>query len=334
MKIDDAKKIAEEILVNSGLNTDGAKIVADCFVTADACGVFTHGVSVLASHVKKIKSGHYNISSDITIEKQSHAFTLVNSNNIMGPISAHECMNIAIENAKEEGVHTVFAKNANTYGPAFYYTKMATDKGLVGITFCNTPAAMAPWGGYEKLIGTNPVAVGIPGDKRGPILFDAATSKVAKSKIGKAMKNGEPIPDDWALDVNGNPTTDPLEAIKGVVLPMAEYKGYGVALVIDILSGLISGAGYSTSVNKFYSDDGAPMNVGQTFVAMDPQYILGDEFYCKVDEYINSIHSSKSVNERPPIYPGENKNKNYENSLVNGIDYDSSTIEMLNCLVE
>ena len=121
---------------------------------------------------------------------------------------------------------------------------------MIGITFCNSPAAMAPWGGYEKLIGTNPFAVSVPSASRGSILFDMATSKVAKSKINKARLSEKEIPDDWALDVNGNPTTDPLEAIKGVVLPMAEHKGYGLALSIDLIAGMLSGDAYIDKIHQ------------------------------------------------------------------------------------
>lgn len=326
------KKDVTQLLVSHNLPEKQAEIVADCFVTADAGGVFTHGISVLASHIKKIDSREYNLNPILTKEKETHSFCRMNCDNAIGPYSAYECMMLAIENAKAEGIYTVFANNCNTYGPAFYYTKLASDNGMIGITFCNSPAAMAPWGGYEKLIGTNPFAVSVPSASRGSILFDMATSKVAKSKINKARLSEKEIPDDWALDVNGNPTTDPLEAIKGVVLPMAEHKGYGLALSIDLIAGMLSGAAYSTGVGKFYSQDGKAMNVGQVFIAINPEIIADSDFYAQMDAYIDKIHQCKPLEGQKIYYPGERKQLNINKAEKHGIDYDDATVAMLNTL--
>lgn len=334
LDIDCLKKNIAQLFVLHGLPQDQADAATDCYVTADACGIKTHGLAIMQSHLNKLDKGFYNSAPKIRIEKSTHAFAVVDSDNSIGPYSAAYCMKLAMENAKTEGVFTVFSKNCNTYGPAFYYTKLAADRNMIGITCCNTPAAMAPWGSYEKLIGTNPFAAGIPGLNQGPVMLDFATSKVAKSKINQARLSDKEIPDDWALDVNGNKTTDPLEAIKGVVLPMADYKGYGIALVIDMLSGLLSGAAYANGVNKFYSEDGKPMNVGQLFVAIDPKIVLSDEFYACVDDYIDKIHSCKTVNGIKPLYPGERKKKRYEDSLLNGIDYSDSEADKILTLLK
>lgn len=332
--VDYLKDKISSLLMAHGLEQEQARVTADCFVTADACGVKTHGLSVMRAHLNKIDKGFYNLHPNIRIEKSTHSFAVVNSDNSIGPFSADYCMKLAVENAKKEGIFTVLSNNCNTYGPAFYYTKIAADEGLIGITCCNTPAAMAPWGSYEKLIGTNPFAAGIPGNTLGPLLLDFATSKVAKSKINQARLAGKEIPQDWALDVNGNKTTDPIEAIKGVVLPMADYKGYGIALVIDILSGMLSGAAYADGVNKFYSEDGKPMNVGQLFVAIDPKIVENEFFYTYVDDYINKIHRCKSTDNTIPLYPGERKNINYAKAVKSGIEYSDTETENIENLLK
>ena len=332
--IDDLKEKIVRLLVLHGLPKGQADAATDCYVTADACGVKTHGLAIMQSHLNKINEGLYNLNPKIEIEKCTHAFAVVDSDNSIGPYSASYCMKLAMEHAKQEGIFTVFSKNCNTYGPAFYYTKLATDHNMIGITCCNTPAAMAPWGSYEKLIGTNPFSAGIPGLKKSPVLLDFATRKVAKSKINQARMAENKIPEDWALDLNGNKTTDPLEAIKGVVLPMADYKGYGIALVIDMLSGILSGAAYADGVNKFYSEDGKPMNVGQLFVAIDPEIVLSNAFFGCVDDYIEKIHSCKTVNGIKPLYPGEQKKKHYEDSILNGIDYNDSEADTIFTLLK
>lgn len=332
--VDELKKKTVCLLMKYSLSREQAKCVADCFVTADACSVKTHGLAVLPAHIKKLNDGAYNLNPSLEAEKATNAFALINSDNAIGPYSASFCMQYAMNKAKKEGVFTVFSKNCNTYGAAFYYTYLAARQGLIGITFCNSPAAMAAWGGNERLLGTNPLAVGIPGKKEGPVLYDIATSKVAKSKINKARLENKEIPNDWALDENGNPTTDPIEAIKGFVLPMAEHKGYGLALILDMLSGMISGAAFSTGVNKFYSKDNVCMNVGQTFVAIDPKIVMDEDFYNLTDEYIRKIHSTGSAKGERVAFPGEHKLEGLKTSLKNGIFYDDSVEASLEALFD
>lgn len=333
-EIDELKQKTIKLLMNYSLDMEQAQCIAQCFITADACSVKTHGLAVLPAHIKKLSAGAYNINPNFKIVKSTNAFAVIDSDNAIGPYSASYCMNFAMEKAKKEGIFTIFSKNCNTYGPAFYYTYLAVKQGLIGVTFCNSPVAMAPWGGKEKLLGTNPLAVGIPGKSEGPILYDIATSKVAKSKINKARLENKQIPLDWALDLSGNPTTDPLEAIKGAVLPMAGHKGYGLSLVLDMLSGMISGAAFSTGVNKFYSENDVCMNVGQTFIAIDPKVVMDEEFYDLTDEYINKIHSSDSACEERVIFPGEHKLESMKKAIIEGINYGEnieSALESLFC---
>lgn len=327
--VNELKQNTVKLLMQYGTGKEQAECVADCFVTADACSVQTHGLAVLPSHIKKLSAGAYNLNPSLETEKATNAFALVNSDNAIGPYSASFCMRLAIEKAKKEGIFTVFSKNCNTYGPAFYYTYLAVKEGLIGVTFCNSPTAMAAWGGRDRLLGTNPLAVGIPGRSEGPILYDIATSKVAKSKINKARLENREIPPDWALDAQGNPTTDPIEAIKGLVLPMAEHKGYGLALVLDMLSGMISGAAFSTGVNRFYSEDNSCMNVGQTFIAIDPRIIMSDEFYDLTDEYIGKIHASRPCSEGRVLFPGEHKIESMRLAEKNGIVYNEAAEQAL-----
>lgn len=331
MRIDYNKLTADvtDALTAHGLDDEQAKILASSFVAATAAGVATHGVSMLGAYLKKLTLGQFNTAPDFKFIKKTGSFAVIDSDNAIGAVSAKYCMDFAVSSAKEQGIYTVFSRNCNTYGPAFYYSKIASDSGLIGITFCNTPSAMAPWNSKTKVLGTNPFAVAIPGAKNGPIMLDMATSKVAKSKINKARLAGESIPSDWALDTDGNPTTDPLEAIKGTVLPMAEYKGYGIAMAIDIIAGVLSGAGYLNGVNRFYSDGEDGMNVGQVFVAIDPRIVLSDNFYSDIDGYINQIHACEPLGDDAVLYPGERKNKKLADSLKNGVELTAEEYETI-----
>lgn len=322
-----------KILDLYGVNQKDSEIITNYMITTDMCGVHTHGLSILSSHIDKIIRKGYNLTEKPEITKDLGSFAVVNSKNTFGFVSGKFCMELAIEKSLKFGIGMVFAHNCNTYGAAFYYTKLASDKELIGITFCNSPIAMSPYGGKEKLLGTNPLAVSIPGKKEGPILFDMATSVVAKSKINELRKQKEKIPLGWALDAKGNPTVDPEEAIKGIILPMAGAKGYGLALTIDIIAGILSGAEYSEGVNRFYSNDNKGMNIGQVFIVLNPKMIYSEEFYIKVDNYIKRLHNSESLSESRVRFPGETKLEEYERSKKEGVLLSDLTISSINDLL-
>ncbi len=328
--IKDLRSIVNKLLVVNNLSIDQSEIIADYFIEADACGIASHGVSTLPAHINKLQSKGYNTEPEFNVIREGGAFAVIDGDNAMGVMSAVHCMKYAMKKCKDTGIFTVFSRNSNTYGSAFYYTMLASQSGLIGITFSNSPASMSVCGGSEKLLGTNPFAIAIPCNKEDPIVLDMATSKVAKSKINEARKNNEKIPLDWALNGEGKPTADPLEAIKGFMLPMEGYKGTGIAMLIDILAGTLSGAAYLGNVGKFYSTDGKCMNVGQTFVTIDPAQVYGENFYKLMDKYVETIRSSKSSGSKKPSLPGDNKHRNRRDSIKNGIEMQREIVERLN----
>lgn len=335
IKMQDLRTVIYDILVSNKLSPEQAEIVTDCYIEADACGVSTHGVSILPAHINKLRSGGYNINPKFEVVREGLAFSVIDSDNSIGVESAVHCMKHAMKMCKKTGIYTVISRNCNTYGPAFYYPSLASKEGLIGFTFCNSPAAMAAWGGKEKLFGTNPFAIVVPCKNEEPIILDMATSKVAKSKINEARIKNEKIPLGWALDNNGKQTTDPIAAIQGLILPMEGYKGYGIALMIDVLAGVLSGAAFLNNVRRFYSEDNKCMNVGQTFIAIDPQQIYGNEFYDLMDNYVVEIRKSSSLDGRSVNIPGDNKIKCRKKSIETGINLQQTTIEKLNqCLCD
>lgn len=324
------KQAVAAALIAVGVSTEQAAIVSDCFVTADEFGVSTHGVAILGAHIERIRRGGYNLTPEFKILRQGGAFAVVDADNSMGPVSAVHCMQMAINGAAESGVYTVLCRNANTYGPAFYYPLLAAQKGLIGITFSNSPAAMPPVGGKDKMLGTNPFAVVIPCQEGKPIILDMATSVVAKSKINDLRKKGEKIPEGWALDSEGNPTTEPEEAIKGLVLPMAGFKGYGIAMMLDVLSGVLAGAASLDAVGRFYSAENKCMNVGQTFIVIDPRQVAGEEFYVEMDEYVRKIRASRPIKENSVIpLPGDDRFTAFAQRSETGIELDPATAVLL-----
>lgn len=325
------RSLSEQALIECHLSKEEAALVVDSMLEADINGVSTHGIRMLYAYVDKLKSGQFSIAQPRVL-KDSPSFTLMDSNNIIGAISAAKASSICIEKAKEYGMHTVFAKNCNTFGPAFYYAEMMSKAGMIGFVCSNTPAAMPAHNGLEPMLGTNPLAFSCPSKTKGAITLDMATSIVAKSHFSTALANHEKLKEGWALDQNGNPTTDPMEAIKGFVLPMAGFKGYGIAMAIDILSGFLSGAGYLNKVNKFYSKDGKGMNVGQMFVAINPELVYEGDFLADMDGYIDILRGSKVMNGRNIAIPGDDRVSKRKMSLESGIELSEDTREKLELL--
>lgn len=314
-----------------GMREEDAHVVCDSMLQADINGVSTHGIRMVYSYIHKLENGDFSIGSP-TIVKNSPAFTVLDANNIVGAVSAKAAVDICAENASKYGMHTVFARNCNTFGPGFYYAEQLANKGLIGFVCCNAPAAMPAFNGLEPMLGTNPLAFACPSKTMGTIVLDMATSIVAKSRFSVAIANGEKLQEGWAVDKDGHPTTDPVEAIKGFVLPMAGFKGYGIAMAIDILSGFLSGAAYLNKVNKFYSQNGGGMNVGQMFIAIDPKQVYDGDFECDMDEYISILRNSKVVEGKTIAIPGDDRIIKKEISMTRGIELSQDTVEKLELL--
>ncbi len=321
--------IMVELLRKVDVNEKDSQIIAKCYIEADLAGVSTHGVNIFPEHLRKFIDEVYNKKPEIKIKKQTASFATLDGAKAAGPVAAYHAMQLAVEKAKSEGIFTTFIGNTNTIGPAFVYNNLALEEKMIGITLTNSPAQMAPANGKEKLLGTNPLAISIPAEKEPPIIYDIATSQVAKSKIKEALLANKKIPMDWATDENGEPTDDPEKAIKGLVLPMAGYKGYGLSMCIDILSGVISGASFLNHVGRFYGNNEC-MNVGVTCIAINPKVVLDDNFYKKMDEYIQTLKNSKKVNPKEEIHvPGENRILNREKALKEGIEIQEQTVKEL-----
>ena len=303
-------------LCECGVRAADAEVVADCFATADAFGVTSHGISVLPTHIDRIKRGGYNLAPTPTVVKETAAFAVVDGDNAMGPVSAKFCLDYGVKKCKESGVFTVFARNNNTFGPAFYYSLKAAEAGCIALVSSNSPAQMAPFGGNEKMLGTNPFAAVIPVTDGEPIIIDFATSVVAKSKFKEYAQKGLPLPDGWALDESGQPTNDPEAGMRGFVLPMAGFKGYGISLLIDIVAGLLSGAAHLNGVGRFYSNDNKSMNVGFHMTVIDPYQVFGEEYDTAIKEYVTKIRTSGTVAGQRIVLPGDDRVK-YKNTLGN-----------------
>lgn len=307
----------KESLLSRGVRETDATVVADCLVTADEYGVTSHGTAILPAHLDRTLRGGYNLSPDVRVVRETASFAVVDGDNAMGPVSATFCLDYAMKKCREVGVFTVFARNNNTLGPAFYYSLRAAEQGCIALVCSNSPAQMAPVGGKDKMLGTNPFSVVFPVPDGDPIIIDMATSVVAKSKFKEYKAAGKPLPEGWALDGDGNPTTDPDEGLRGLVLPMAGFKGYAISMLIDILSGVLSGASYLDKVGRFYTeDDGSDsMNVGFCMTVIDPVAVLGEDYGREMSEYVRRIKASRAADGQTVSLPGADRIR-HKNSQI------------------
>ncbi|MFU2205649.1 Ldh family oxidoreductase [Streptococcus pluranimalium] len=327
---DTLHSLIKERMSNLSLSSRDAKFFADYICEVSFAGIYTHSLMTLKAHINKINSKQFELNNSLSFKKLSSVIYKLDCNNMIGCISATYAIDKAIEISETEGIGVVLANNANTYGAASYYANRAVKKNMIGITFTNSPAAIAPIGGIKPIVGTNPFSVGIPANTMIPFLLDMSSSKVAKSKINIARLNNESIPNDWAIDVEGNPTTNPIEAIKGSILPLAGFKGFNLAILFDILSGLLTGSSYQNNVGKFYGEDRkGSMDVGQVFISINPKILFSGNFYVEMDSYLENLKRQPLKNNAILHYPGEGYYNRLNQNLSSGINIDNEIRKLI-----
>ena len=312
------KAKAKQMFIENGLDSNQSEIVADCMATADLYGVTTHGCAILPAHISRMQRGGYNLTPDFKVIRETFSFAVIDGDNAIGPVSAKFCLDYGIKKSKETGVFTIFSRNNNTFGPAFYYSLKAAEQGCIALISSNSPAQMAPEGGKQKMLGTNPFSVVIPVPNREPIIIDMATSVVAKSRFKEYKVANKPLPEGWALDINGNPTTNPDEALSGLVLPMAGFKGYAISMLIDVLSGVLSGSSFLNKVGSFYCDKNDSMNVGYYITVIDTKIVCGDEYDKNIVEFVDLLRNSECIDGRTISIPGDDRIKK-KHELLNPV---------------
>ncbi len=337
MKIDrdDLFACATDILIELGETPENAKIAAENFCQADSRGITTHGTNLLTPIFDRVQVNQLSLPTIPTIVCDEAAVAIIDGGNGLGPVAGKFAVDIAVNRASQFGISMVLIRNTNNVGSLSFYAEMIAKQGMVAIMNCNAAPAMAPWGGAEAFTGTNPIAVGIYTGKDVLFSADMATSVVARGKIRNAVKANKPIPADWALDSDGNPTTDPVAAMNGTLLPMGGPKGSALALVVDILSGILSGGEHAPNIKTFHTPSGTT-GVGASIIAIDIRKFANlGEFATTMDEYIQSLKGMKKANFASEIFlPGEIEQRREKASRENGIELDEKAVAILNQLLE
>lgn len=331
IKADRLRAFVTSVYEALGLPPAGAALLADTLVQADLWGHQSHGVMRTFWYAKRIKSGATKAATEPEVTVDGGAIAVINGQDGVGQVIAARAMGEAIERAKRHGIGTVAVRHSGHFGTAMYYTRMAAAEGCIGFLSTNASPAMAPWGGRQKAVGTNPWSMAAPAGRHPPMLLDIANTAVARGKLYLARQRGEAILEGWAIDQEGNATTDPALGIAGNILPMAGHKGYAIATMMDVLSGLLSGSHFGVDVVGPYEPEGRS-GVGHLALALDVQAFRPiDDFHADVDRLITDLKSAPRAPGVADIYyPGELEARAEQRQRATGITLPQDTFADLN----
>ena len=312
MKPNKIKSIVKEIFVKHKLSSEHAKICADALINAEQVGAYGHGLSRLKMYCDRIKKKVINAKPKIKIKNISQSISQIDANDSIGFVAADIAIKTAIKNAKKTGIGLVGVKNSGHYGLSGYYAEQATKKNLVTMIFTNAPPAVAPHGALKSLFGTNPICFGTPTGSKVPFILDTSISMINRGKIRVAARNNQKIPEGVALDNKGKPTTDAKKALEGVQLPIAGFRGSGLAWMVDILSGVLTGGNHAGKVKDPFDDFSGPQNIGHLFFTFKPNLFVNN-YSQRIKENIRIIKKLPKIKGvKEILYPGQNKFKRFQ----------------------
>jgi len=329
------KKKIIRIFIKYKLSREHALICADALINAELVGAPSHGLSRLKMYCDRISKKVINPKPKIKIKKISQSIAHVDGNNSIGFVAADIAIKTAITNAKKTGIGLVAVKNSGHYGLSGYYAEQAVKKNLIVMVFTNAPPAVAPHGALKSLFGTNPICFGTPTGSKIPFILDTSISMINRGKIRVAAREGERIPEGVALDKFGKPTTDPKKALEGVQLPIAGFRGSGLAWMVDILSGVLTGGNHAGRVKDPFTDFSGPQNIGHLFFALRPDLFVGNSFTKRIKDNIKTIKKLPRIKGiKEILYPGQNKYNRYKDNLKKEIKITKNVLEDLNSLIK
>ncbi|MCJ2058497.1 Ldh family oxidoreductase [Methylobacterium sp. J-048] len=326
--------LATRSLIGLGLDPKDAADTAGILVLAEMFGLGTHGVGRIESYGERLDIAGINPRPSITVEPVAPALIRVDGDNGVGPLVGMRAMEAAMQAAATTGVALALARGSNHFGPVSPYNYMAAQAGFASLIGSNATTTIAPWGGSEARLGNSPCGFGFPNPGGDPIILDMAISVAARAKIRNAAKAGQPIPDTWATDRTGRPTTDPNEALNGFLLPIGGHKGYGLALVVDLLAGLLSGAAYLTHVKSWVDAPEEPQNLGHYFLLIDTKRLGASDWLSgRMSDFADILHSTPPADPKAPVLvPGEIENRNLARARRKGVRLDPSLLAKLQAL--
>ncbi|MCO6452768.1 MAG: Ldh family oxidoreductase [Caldilineales bacterium] len=326
-----------EVMRISGLSEEDSVLSTEVLVTADTWGTFTHGTRQLRGLMKDVRLGAVDPEASPTVTGEGSSWALVDAHAAMPPASAYRAMQIAIEKARETGVAYVGVRNGGHFAAAGFYAYLAARADMIGVSTGNVDPGVTVTGSRGRVLGTNPLAYAVPAGVEYPLLFDIATSAVAATKLYAAVAEGRPIPDTWLVDEDGLPTTNgSIYPELGALMPMAGHKGYGLALFVEVLSAVLSGAAITKDVHSWVMHPDKPGNQGYGFLVIAVEQIMPLAIFKeRMDGLIREIRSAPKAKGVDRIYlPGEIEQEKRDIAMIEGIVLPPDVVVSLRGLAE
>jgi LDH2 family malate/lactate/ureidoglycolate dehydrogenase len=313
----------------AGMSAGDAHIFADALVDADVHGVSTHGLSRLNIYLRRIELGLIEPRAELAVDRERGSVLALDAGNGVGQVQAVKALEMLLPRAEKNGIAAATIRNSQHFGALSYYSNRAAERGCVLLAMTNCEPAMSPSGGSDAFFGTNPIAASFPTGKGFAVKIDLSTSAIARGNIIAAAKKNEAIPLGWALDADGQPTTDPHKALVGTVLTMAGHKGYALALMVELLSGVLSGAAVGSEIGSMYKNLERKQDVGHFFCLLQiDAFMEYAEFIRRIDETIDRLKAGKRMAGVDEILvPGERSSRTAANNLKMGIPIGDETLK-------
>jgi len=327
MTLQEVEQFATQALLSCGASTEQATALAAGVAAAERDGISSHGLVYVPTYCEHLQCGKVNGQAVPTVDTPKPASVLVDAGSGFAHAAIHAGFKALTDAVQITGCAAMAVKNSYNCGVLAFHTERLADSGFLGLGFTNAPSSIAPFGGSKPVIGTNPFSIAVPGSDGGVFSIDQSASVVAKSEIMVRARKGEAIPDHWARDADGNPTTDASEALKGSMAPSGGYKGFGVGLLVEVMAAALSGAALGMDASPFSGTVGGPPKTGQFFLALDPELFSGGLFNEQIQKLVEAIAAQPNAQ-----LPGQKRRLHRAQADANGINVSSELVEKISSL--
>jgi len=325
LSLENFHQMVVDVLVQSGTSPKNANSVADALSAAEADGLSSHGSSRILSYAEQVKVRKIDGIVDPEVSDLTAAACVVDARSGFAYPAIEAGIERALEKVKQTGIAAVTIKNSHHSGALGYHVEKIANRGYVSLFFSNSPAGIAPWGGTKAVFGTNPVGFGCPRKNGDPLVVDLSLATIARGKIVQAAAKDEAIPEGWAIDENGHPTTDAKAAMKGTNLPMGGAKGAALVLVVELLAAALTGSQFGFEASSFLNAEGEPPHIGQFFMIIDPKTFAGDGFVDRVEMLLAAMLDQPGTR-----LPGARRLDIRKRSKTDGVEIADTLIEKIN----
>ena len=330
--VEPLRKLCLAGMSRAGMREADARLLAEVHLTNDTWGIHTHGVKLLYPLFRNVREGHLSVTAIPEVVSEGPAWALVNGHRALPAVTAHRAMSLALEKARGAGIAYVGVRGSGNFGTAAYYANMAAEQDMIGLVCTNADPTVVPPGAVGPGLGTNPLACAAPAGEEKPLLLDMAISVVAAGKVLAARARGEEIPDDWLIGPDGQPTADLGSfALSSWLAPLGGYKGFGLGMVVEVLAGVLTGAGITSDITSWMAERLRPNDIGHAFLAINLGAMMPvAEFKARMDRMIRQI---KATPRAPGVeritLPGEREAEKREAALAQGVPLPSDVVANL-----